>query len=490
MNEKKGILNRVLPSVANRIETSRIKAENDRIRLENESIRLKQQNAAQMFRNPDGSSRKHLFAGSSKGAATTGISEFKRTEQTLRMLFSYYESIGEVSTSIKMLAWNAVMVGYDLYCENPKALEEVKLFIDRVDLQSVMLEAVKYALIFGDSFTYITPTKGNTAGSLISLDPTTIDIELDTSKKGAILNKHKQYLMKSKGQVVETFKPDEIMPLGFYSIPGSPYHLSLIVPALDIIDSKKRVDEALVHAMELHGTPKYHAKIGSPDYNDGNPPPEDVLKDFKTELEDITHKNEFVSSYLVNIDTLDSGGVEHVNEYWEYFQNQLIVALLTNSSMLGYAQSVTEASSRTLQIQYERMIRDIQTKLERAIEINIFDKITGTRFGDDTHVKIKFRGVTEENEVLVAEWMGRIIRYRPDVFTRDEIRQRFGLAPYAEVAHDDEEIPEQTPQPQKPPQEQEDDDRSIREDDIKPNEKSFQRILREMVHDEINRMIK
>jgi len=86
--------------------------------------------------------------------------------------------------------------------------------------------------------------------------------------------------------------------------------------------------------------------------------------------------------------------------------------------------------------------------------------------------------------------MGRIIRYRPDVFTRDEIRQRFGLAPYAEVAHDDEEIPEQTPQPQKPPQEQEDDDRSIREDDIKPNEKSFQRILREMVHDEINRMIK
>lgn len=355
-----------------------------------------------------------------------------RTTDELKKYWVYYSGEGTVFASLNVTAWNTVMTGYTIESDDNNAEEFIKSFCDKIDIESAFRQATLYALIFGDAFIEKVYTRGKDIKRLKVIDTRTMLI--NTDKFGDITDYEQQLEGRKVGKKL---KPEDIIHIRFNEIPGSPYGLSLISPSLDTIDRKVSTDEALYNAIKRHGTLKWVITVGSE--KSGDIPPDEILDNIKKEFEDIDSKNEFVVPWMVQLNTIDEKGIEGVEEYFNYFQTQLVAGLLCPPEALGMGKGSTEATARVRAILYERMIKAYQQRLSRIIMEELFnpmlekykfmDKNKYTKEDETIPVYIKFKSVTEEDEALRAKWFGNLIRGGVNPFTNNEIRAMFDFAP-------------------------------------------------------------
>lgn len=122
-------------------------------------------------------------------------------------------------------------------------------------------------------------------------------------------------------------------------------------------------------------------------------------------IEELSGRNEVVTTDLIEIKPLDTKGVEKIQEYYNYFLTQLVIGMMCPQEVLGYGKGSTEASAYITQLNYDRMIKSYQHRLSRIIETQLFDKITGKPGA----VRIRFKGTTDVDETKKSEWISRII---------------------------------------------------------------------------------
>lgn len=356
-----------------------------------------------------------------------GISAQERTLSNLRTYWDYYAGEGTIFASINSMALNTVMVGYTLKSKNPEALKLIENLCNKIKILDTSEELVKHSLIFGDAFTEKIKNGKTEIVRTKAIDPRTMIINSD--EYGDVID-FQQYI---GGTLVEPpLKEEDILHLRVFPIPGSPYGLSLLAASMDTIDRKVATDESLYNAIQRH-TAKYVISVGSE--KDGQVPPAEVMDDIQAEFEDITSKNEFVVPWFIKIDTIDERGIQGVREYYDLFQNQMIVGLMCPEEALGQGRGSTNATASVKAILYERTIKGLQNKLSVALETQLFNPYLDDNGFDiedsDNLVHIVFNSVTEEDDALRAKWWGNILRgFRRQIpFTGNEFRSQFGLDP-------------------------------------------------------------
>jgi len=272
-------------------------------------------------------------------AKSRGLTKAKegRTLSDLKNYWLYYRNEGTVFASLNSTAYNTVMVGYNIESDDEEAKKLIQNLCDNIDLEDALLEATLYALIFGDAFLEKRHTTGGGISRLYSVDPKTMIINYD--KYGNIIS----YQQEIDGRKVEKeIKPEDIIHIRFLPIPGSPYGVSLIEPNIDIIDRKVSVEEAIYNSMRRHGIGhKWVLYVGTE--KDGQTPPDATMDNIAKKLEDINEMNEIVLPWFMKLETIDEEGIEGVEEYYDYFQTQLVVGLMCPEEALGQGKGSTEA---------------------------------------------------------------------------------------------------------------------------------------------------
>ena len=391
----------------------------------------------------DGRPRTLVRTGTSKSSM---FSSQERSLSSLRTYWDYYSGDGTIFAAVNTTAWNTVMTGYNLISKNDDAKKAVQKFLDRVDFEKAARQATLNTLIFGDGFIEKVLTKKGDISRLKVIDSRTMNI--NTDEYGDTLS----YQQEISGKKQPEIEPEYITHIRFFEIPGSPYGLSLIAPNKDTIDRKVSTDEALFNAIKRHGTLKWVASVGSE--KDGQIPPDSVMDDIKEKLEDIESKNEFVVPWFIDLKTIDEQGIEGVEEYFNYFQTQLVIGLLCPEEALGLGKGSTEATARIKAIMYERMIKSFQHELENIIRVELINPFLERSGFKDEDVYLRFNQVTEEDEALKAKWLGGLLRGFRDTempFTRNEIRAFFGL----QAREDMEDVPRSKPEEEEEPPEEE-----------------------------------
>ena len=327
--------------------------------------------------------------------------------------------------SINITAFNTVMVGYNLISDNAKAKQIIKEFCDKNYFLSLLLENVTYSLIFGDSFTELIYNKRGIPSTMKISDPKTMII--NTDNYGRILS----YQQVLGGKKLDEIDVKYIAHFKTFDRPDSPYGISLIQASRNTIDRKMRTDKAIANALWRHGFRKWIITIGNKDFP--QIPPDTVMKNLEKKFEDINERNEFVIPHLISIQPVDERGVQGIEEYYNYFQSQLVTGMLTLEEALGMGRGSTEATATVKSIMYERMIKSFQLKLSETIEKEIFDRILVPLGFKEGTVKIKFNSVTEQDEALKAKWIAQLLSaYKQQSelpFTINEIRSMFGFPP-------------------------------------------------------------
>lgn len=351
-----------------------------------------------------------------------------RKIRDLKKYWQYYENEQTVWAAINSITYNTVMTGYSLVSDNEEAKDYIDGICEDINLEDALLDSARFTLIYGDAFVEKRRNKKGLVTELYTVDPKTMIAHYN--KHGRI----EYYQQIIDGTLLEgTIEPKDIIHIKFFNSPDSPYGISLLKPNEDTILRKVRTDEALFNAIQRHGTSKIVAYVG--DKDDGIPS-EEVLESVQEKLEDITEINDFVVPWLIRIETIDEKGVQGVNEYFDLFQNQLIVGMMCPEEALGQGKGSTEATARIKAILYERMIKSFQKKLAGVIKRELFNEqlrlvgLVDEKTDRPINVQIKFNSVTEEDDALRAKWLGNLLRGFPEglqPFSINEIRGLMGL---------------------------------------------------------------
>jgi len=380
-----------------------------------------------LFRRPryftDEEGRPRTVVRSTSADISFDITSFQRSETSLKKLWEYYTGENTIFAAINYTAWNTVMSGYDVVGVPDEARQIIQEFRRRTDLDSKLLDSVIYCLVFGDAFLERIFNKAETKLLNIKVvNPITMTIEYD--EYGRILG-YRQTINGQKGDLID---PKYIAHFRFFPQPDSPYGVSIIQPNIDTLKRKVRTDKAIANAIIRHGTPKYVVSIGSEKVTENIP--DEVFEEIKRELKNISEKNEIIVPWLINIDTIDEKGIKGVEDYFNYFQTQLVVGLLCPEEALGLGKGSTEATAYVKALMYERMIKSFQLKLASFLEREIFQPLLAGEGMEEVSPRVVFRSVTDEDEAMKAKWLGNLLRaYRdePKPFTINEIRQMFGF---------------------------------------------------------------
>lgn len=369
-----------------------------------------------------------IYTGSRKGSSFSG--KGGRSLAELNRYWTYYENEGTIFAAVNSIMYNTVMVGYSVICKDPKAEDFLEQLCQRVSLEEALTDAMKDSLVFGDAFL---EKRRNGKGEVIDLypvDPRTMQINYDQ------YGRTESYQQVIEGREQSTIlKPEDIIHFKLFTSPGTPYGISIIKPNVDTIQRKVETDEALFQAIQRHGTSKIVAYVGDP--KEDKLPDEEVLEAIQKKLEDISSINDFVVPHVIKLDTIDEKGVQGVEEYYDLFQNELIIGLMCPEEALGQGKGSTEATARVKAVLYERMIKSFQRRLANTVVKHLFNEqldkagFNDSETGEAIYSRIKFNSVTEEDEALRAKWWSNIIRgFRGEIpMTGNEFRYHMGLEP-------------------------------------------------------------
>ncbi|MBE3093946.1 MAG: hypothetical protein IMZ52_02865 [Actinobacteria bacterium] len=383
-----------------------------------------------IYFNADGTPKTVISTGKS---AIAKFGSTERTEKQLKDFWKYYELDNMVFASINTIAYNTIMCGYQLVSENPKAKQLVQMMFDRMDVDGALLDNVIYGLVCGDSFiekvkgkldesTLKKAKTGKFTVSLKTASPFTMQINQDN------YGREIDYQQKIGGQLLPTkLTKEDIIHLRFFPKPDSPYGISLLGPSKDSIDKMRDVDESIFNAIQRH-TPKYVVTVGTQE----EIPPKAVFDRIKTDLEDISSKNEFIVPGVITMTTIDESGVPSVEAYTGTFQSKTLVGLMCPQEAFSLGAGGSEATANVRALMFERFIKSIQHKLETQLRVELINQILVEHGYDVNIVNMRFNSVTDADEERKAKWIGNLFRGFPEgkkPLTRNEVRSLFSYMP-------------------------------------------------------------
>jgi hypothetical protein len=161
-------------------------------------------------------------------------------------------------------------------------------------------------------------------------------------------------------------------------------------------------------------------------------PPKAVFDRIKTDLEDVSSKNEFIVPGPIKMTTIDESGVPSIEAYTGVFQSKTLIGLMVPLEAYSLGAGSTENTANVRALLFERFIKSIQHKLDKQIEIQLINQILKEHDYEPNIVKMKFKSVTDADKERKAKWLGNFLRGFPEgkkPFTINEIRNEMDYEP-------------------------------------------------------------
>lgn len=278
-----------------------------------------------------------------------------------------YMKDGSVSEAIDTIALFTMMGGFEILSDDATAEAQIREFCDRVDVENIIINVVRDALVYGDAFVENVFSAGGQPVNLEMVNPKTMQITYDDY---GTVHGYIQTVSLNGRQVTTSLDKKLITHFPLKRIGRSPYGISTIGTNYDLIGRMILVDEGIANAIHRHGFPKYHVPVGQLGEIIDKTKMEEVEKIF----ENINSKNEFVTTRDVEIKNIDTDSFD-IKGMSEYFITKLTAGIGVPEEILGLGRGSTEATAKVRAKAFEHKVKALQRSIARVFELEIFPLI-------------------------------------------------------------------------------------------------------------------
>lgn len=327
-----------------------------------------------------------------------------RSYKELEELELRYAQGGPVREAIDSYAMFALSNGYYLEGQDENLNSDVQAKLDQLDIESSFWQGIIDSLVLGDAFQELVTGSGAYSNTILAIQPRPgkmFDIESDDH---GVVTGYKQYLDQSSKEFIP-LKLEEILHISLFHQGGSVYGTSLIASAKDDIDRDVRMIDSLVSAIERHGHPRYHARVG----REGEDPGYAALNAVADQLHELKSSTELATCRDVEISPLDASGISNTQAYSDLTMGRMACALGVPLDILGITEGSNRSTASVRQKVFELKISTIQKRIESIYNAQVIDRITG-RPG---MVKLKFNDISPEDELREVEYVAKVLNADP-----------------------------------------------------------------------------
>jgi len=288
-----------------------------------------------------------------------------------------------VSAAIELTTDFTVSPGLYVTAENEQVIESCNKLMKRLNFDILLRQIVKFMLVYGDCFVEIVKNEESSDGvvaDLKILHPKTITVV--RSETGEL----EGYLQTiGTGRDPIEFTPDEIVHFIYNKIGDRAYGTSLIEPILPILKMKLQAERDMGFILSRKANAPYHVKMGTPDY----PPSDSDIAGFASELAVLKSRNEWVTSYLVDIGIIATRDKSmDFKPYTEHYENQIVYDLRVPYVLLGLG-NIPEGLAKIQLETFQRHIKSIQLAVQIPLEQQIF-KLESSIIGEEEVPKLQW----------------------------------------------------------------------------------------------------
>lgn len=370
-------------------------------------------------------------------APSEWFSQRKRERGTLEEYEDVYKDGGPIAQLIDTRALMTFGTGSEFVSERPEVAE----WLDRElqDRDNFFVDLGRDSYIYGDSFAEIVETQAGGFSHLELVSPKTLEAEWDDHGQ---IQAWVQSIQTGDGQTRSaSFAADEIAHFAIRRLGRQPLGISLVGQNRDEARRFAQNQEAISHALELHGWPKYHIRAGR---EGGQAIGDTELRRVRSRFRNFDEKTQFVTGVDIGIEELDTGDLQ-IEGVTEHDLMVLAAGYGVPEEMAGLGRGSTEATAKVRLQAFERMARSEQRALAdqfiKQVVRPLLDQYSP--FARDVDVDLTFDDVVSD-QTATAEWLGEF----KDVYTVDEMREKLGDGPHE---GDDDELGPPQPQEQDSP---------------------------------------
>lgn len=300
---------------------------------------------------------------------------FANPQRDLARYENIYRQGGLVSQAIDSYALFILANGYTIEGDNAG---EIELWAQDINIDQLIWQSVIDTLVYGDCIQEIVYNKIDTPLYLVPRNPSYFTINFD---KYGIIQSYTQRV--DENNII--LKPEQVLHFSLHPLSGENYGLSLLARAYDDIMRDTKTAESISTAIQRHGFPRYHIKAGSiqfdTEYSD------DDKRVIAREFEELKSDNEFVTNPDIEIVSIDTQGIEHVESYNEWSLSRLLGALGVPSEVIGTGQSTTTYATASVEmVSFYNKIKAMQKVVERN-----YNQLFDLKSGQPGKIKLKFK---------------------------------------------------------------------------------------------------
>ena len=337
----------------------------------------------------------------------SGADLFSRRERSYKELDALevrYIQGGPVREAIDSYALFALSNGFYLEGKDEGLVNDVQSQLNALDIESSMWQGIIDSLVIGDGFQEIVTGKGRYQDTILAIQPRPAKMfDIESDEHGVKLG-YKQYL-DPDGRTYIPLELDQILNISLFHLGGSVYGMSLVNSAKDDIDRDVKMIDSLVSAIERHGHPRYHARVG----REGEDPGQQALDAVADQLHDLKSSTELATCHDVEIVSLDASGVGNTKAYSDLTMGRMACALGVPLDVMGITEGSNRSTATVRQKVFEMKVSTIQHRLESIYNSQIIDRLSGR----PRAVTLKFNDISPEDELREVEYVAKVLNADP-----------------------------------------------------------------------------
>jgi len=313
-----------------------------------------------------------------KGVVTSGVPNWddQGNEKTIShpdtafsLYQQMYQKIPVVKCSVDHTANFAIQSGYELE-GNEAAVKQIEDWIDKINLDILLLDAMKQMQIYGNAYLEITDIE-----SPKFLPASQMYVVVS---RGSNDGKIKGYKQKLNNREPIMFNLDELVHFRWNIESGLPesgfYGVSDLKAATSTLTRLLNFEESIGEVIQRHAEPLIHWTIGTED----SPGTQSQIDAFIDNLGDREKGGDLITSYGVEGKAIASdlrmvqpdGMVKHL-------ENQLIAAMQVPEIFIRGGETSNKATAEIELQAFDRRVKALRSVVSMYVEDYIFPKIIG-----------------------------------------------------------------------------------------------------------------
>ncbi len=294
----------------------------------------------------------------------------ERPSISFAKLWDYYCTDPTIQNAINSLRDQIVGSGFYVTANDPKAVEIINEFCNRLDLDNLLYDIVGEMLICGNSF--VEMLTSDYLEDLVRVQITTIKriIRDEYGNTRAIVQEF--------DGVENYLNPNNFIHFKLFDVNGKPFGIGLFnalaVPQLidgelrpSIIDSIASIRDSMVRIFDAYASPKdiYIFENAS----------EQFLQEQAQKIKSMKKGQSFITNKRFEHKEITIDPRSRFDKYVEFLQTQLELGSQTPAAKLQTTTGYTEASASAVIELVERRVVGMQRRLKRIIEKEIFNRV-------------------------------------------------------------------------------------------------------------------